>query len=171
MKKIVRLSEDDLTNIVKRIIKEDDEGSMASKKVERIVDSPKVQMKLEDIVSNLSDREKQQIMNVLDNLGIDQYSSAKDAHDAVKDLASEAMSGEMSEEDENETPKQKLGKIMRNIGAANIGNWGGAPAALLIASMTGLPVGIAISWGVSGLLLGLAKVLDPDDASEEKQEV
>jgi hypothetical protein len=167
MKKIVRLNENDLANIVKRIIKEDAEDSMASKKVERIVDSPKVQMKLEDIVSNLSDSEKNKIKNVLDNLGIDQYSSAKDAHDAVKDLAKEAMDGEMSEEEENETPKEKLGRIMRNIGAANIGNWGGVPAAILIASMTGFPAGLAISWGVTGLLLGLAKVLDPDNETEE----
>jgi len=167
MKKIVRLNENDLANIVKRIIKEDAEDSMASKKVERIVDSSKVQMKLEDIVSNLSDSEKNKIKNVLDNLGIDQYSSAKDAHDAVKDLAKEAMDGEMSEEEENETPKEKLGRIMRNIGAANIGNWGGVPAAILIASMTGFPVGLAISWGVTGLLLGLAKVLDPDNETEE----
>ena len=167
MKKIVRLNENDLANIVKRIIKEDAEDSMASKKVERIVDSSKVQMKLEDIVSNLSDNEKNKIKNVLDNLGIDQYSSAKDAHDAVKDLAKEAMDGEMSEEEENETPKEKLGRIMRNIGAANIGNWGGVPAAILIASMTGFPAGLAISWGVTGLLLGLAKVLDPDNETEE----
>jgi len=167
MKKIVRLNENDLANIVKRIIKEDAEDSMASKKVERIVDSPKVQMKLEDIVSNLSDSEKNKIKNVLDNLGIDQYSSAKDAHDAVKDLAKEAMDGEMSEEEENETPKEKLGRIMRDIGAANIGNWGGVPAAILIASMTGFPAGLAISWGVTGLLLGLAKVLDPDNETEE----
>jgi hypothetical protein len=167
MKKIVRLNENDLANIVKRIIKEDAEDSMASKKVERIVDSSKVQMKLEDIVSNLSDSEKNKIKNVLDNLGIDQYSSAKDAHDAVKDLAKEAMDGEMSEEEENETPKEKLGRIMRNIGAANIGNWGGVPAAILIASMTGFPAGLAISWGVTGLLLGLAKVLDPDNETEE----
>jgi hypothetical protein len=167
MKKIVRLNENDLANIVKRIIKEDAEDSMASKKVERIVDSPKVQMKLEDIVSNLSDSEKNKIKNVLDNLGIDQYSSAKDAHDAVKDLAKDAMDGEMSEEEENETPKEKLGRIMRNIGAANIGNWGGVPAAILIASMTGFPAGLAISWGVTGLLLGLAKVLDPDNETEE----
>jgi hypothetical protein len=162
MKKVVRLTENDLTNIVKRIIKEDVEGSMVANKVERIVDSPKVQMKLEDIVSNLSDREINQIKNVLDNLGINEYTSAKEVHDAVKDLASEAMDGEMSEEDENETPKEKLGRILRDIGAANIGNWGGVPAAILIASMTGFPAGLAISWGVTGLLLGLAKVLDPD---------
>jgi hypothetical protein len=162
MKKVVRLTENDLTNIVKRIIKEDAEDSMASRKVERIVDTPKVQMRLEDIVSNLSNREINQIKNVLDNLGIDEYTSAKEVHDAVKDLANEAMDGEMSEEDENETPKEKLGRILRDIGAANIGNWGGVPAAILIASMTGFPAGLAISWGVTGLLLGLAKVLDPD---------
>jgi phosphoribosyl-ATP pyrophosphohydrolase len=84
MKKIVRLTENDLTHIVKRIIKEDAENSIAANKVDRIVDSPKVQMRLEDIVSNLSDREKNQIKDVLNNLGIDQYSSAKDAHDALK---------------------------------------------------------------------------------------
>jgi hypothetical protein len=162
MKKVVRLTENDLTNIVKRIIKEDAEDSMASRKVERIVDTPKVQMRLEDIVSNLSNREINQIKNVLDNLGIDEYTSAKEVHDAVKDLANEAMDGEMSEEDENETPKEKLGRILRDIGAANIVNWGGVPAAILIASMTGFPAGLAISWGVTGLLLGLAKVLDPD---------
>jgi hypothetical protein len=162
MKKVVRLTENDLTNIVKRIIKEDAEDSMASRKVERIVDTPKVQMRLEDIVSNLSNREINQIKNVLDNLGIDEYTSAKEVHDAVKDLANEAMDGEMSEEDENETPKEKLGRILRDIGAANIGNWGGVPAAILIASMTGFPAGLAISWGVTGLLFGLAKVLDPD---------
>jgi hypothetical protein len=162
MKKVVRLTENDLTNIVKRIIKEDAEDSMASRKVERIVDTPKVQMRLEDIVSNLSNREINQIKNVLDNLGIDEYTSAKEVHDAVKDLANEAMDGEMSEEDENETPKETLGRILRDIGAANIGNWGGIPAAILIASMTGFPAGLAISWGVTGLLFGLAKVLDPD---------
>jgi len=162
MKKVVRLTENDLTNIVKRIIKEDAEDSMASRKVERIVDTPKVQMRLEDIVSNLSNREINQIKNVLDNLGIDEYTSAKEVHDAVKDLANEAMDGEMSEEDENETPKETLGRILRDIGAANIGNWGGVPAAILIASMTGFPAGLEISWGVTGLLFGLAKVLDPD---------
>ena len=47
----------------------------------------------------------------------------KIAHSAVKDLADEAMSGEMSEEDENESPKERIAKVLHNIGAGNISAW------------------------------------------------
>ena len=54
MKKVIKLTEGDISYIVKKIIKEDVEESMGAKKVEKIIDSPRVQFRLEDIVSNLS---------------------------------------------------------------------------------------------------------------------
>ncbi len=168
MKKVIKLTEGDLSNIVKRIIKEDAEESMGAQKVEKIIDSPKVQFRLEDIVSNLSEREKMKIKDALNQIGIDEYTSAKDAHSAVKDLADEAMSGEMSEEDENESPKERIAKVLHNIGAGNISAWGGIPAAILIGSMTGFPLGLAISWGTTGLLMGLARILGGEGSETQE---
>jgi hypothetical protein len=44
MKKIVRLTESDLTRIVKRVIKEEENNNMMANKVENLIEKPKVEM-------------------------------------------------------------------------------------------------------------------------------
>jgi acetolactate synthase small subunit len=163
MSKIIRLTESDLTKIVKKVITEQEE-TKAADKIEKVIETPKVLDRLEDIVSNMSEREKMKLKNTLDDLGIDEYSSAKEVHNKIKDISDEEIGGEI-EEDENQTPKEKVADILNSIGAGNISAWGGVPAAILIGgALVGtvaspMVAGFAISWGVTGLLMGLSKLL------------
>jgi hypothetical protein len=170
MKKIVRLTESDLTRIVKRVISEQEKDNLADK-VETTIEKPKVEMKIEDIYSQLSDEEKEELKNTLEDLGIDEYSSAKEVHSKIEDMAGDdVVNGEMSE-DEDKNPRKTAAKILHAIGAANIAAWGGIPAAIGIGSAligtVGAPMvaGFAISWGVTGLLMGLAKLIHKDSDS------
>ena len=170
MGKIIRLTERDLSNLVRRVIREEEEEEEIAGNVESILNKPKVEMKIEDIYSNLSDDEKRKLESSLNNLGIDEYTSPKKAHDAVQNVV-DNIGGEMSEGDENMGPKEKVANILHGIGEANIAAWGGVPAAIviggLLAGTVGAPMiaGFAISWGVTALLMGLAKLLAKDKAS------
>lgn len=171
MKKIVRLNESDLVNIVKRVITEEENTNMIANKAETIVNSPKVEMKIEDIYSNMSDKDKQQLQMVLDKLGVDENSSAKEIHNKIENVVSDNMGGEMSEEEE-ESPRLKAARILHAIGMGNIAAWGGVPAAIGIGSLlmgtVGAPMvaGFGISWGATVLLAGLAKLLAGDKADD-----
>jgi len=176
MKKIVRLTESDLTRIVKRVIKEEENNNMMANKVENLIEKPKVEMKLEDIYSQLTDEEKEELKMTLDNLGIDETSSANEVHSKIENAFSDnMMGGEMSEEEDSDL-RQKAAKIMHGIGAKNIAGWGGVPAAILIGgALVGtvaapMAAGFAISWGVTGLLMGLAKLVAKDDSYMETNE-
>jgi hypothetical protein len=157
MKKVIRLTESDLTKIVKRVIKENEEEGMAVNKVENFVEKPKVQNYINKMISKLSDEEIQELENSLKDLGIDGNSGAEEIHDIVVNN-SESQNTEMTEENEN--PKDKVAEILHRIGAGNIAAWGGVPAAIAIGSATGMPMGFAISWGVTGLLMGIAHLLN-----------
>lgn len=171
MGKIIRLTENDLARIVRRVIKEEKEENMSTK-VEKIINLPKVESKIEDIYSNLSDEEKENLKMVLDNLGVDENSSASEVHGSIVSAVEDRIGGEMSEEDENENPKHKAAKILHSIGAGNISAWGGVPAAIaiggLLAGTVGAPMvaGFAVSWGTTALLMGLAKLLAGDEKVE-----
>jgi hypothetical protein len=171
MAKIIKLTEGDLSRIVKRVIREDEEKSMVANKVEQIVDLPKVEMRIEDIYSNLSDVQKEKLKGVLDRLNIDEFSSAKEVHNKVENVVADKIGGEMGEGDENMEPKQKIARILHSIGAGNISAWGGVPAAILIGGAIGsVATGFALSWGVTGLLMGLAKLIAKDDTNVETNE-
>ena len=167
MKKIIRLTESDLARIVKRVIKENQEEKIADK-VAEVIELPKVEMKIEDIYSNLSDEDKMNFKMVLDNLGIDENSTAKEVHDAIETEVGNEISGEIGE---NESTRNKASEILHAIGAGNIAAWGGVPAAIaiggLLAGTVGAPMaaGFAISWGATALLMGLAKLLKDDSPS------
>ena len=166
MKKIIRLTESDLVRIVKRVVSEQTEQNDLSTKVEKVINHPKVEMKLEDIYSNLDDDAKMELQNVLDNLGIDENSSADEVHSKIESTIEDNDGGEMLE---NENPRHKVVKILHGIGAANIAAFGGIPAAIAIgAALSGtvgspMAAGFAISWGATGLLMGLARLLAGDD--------
>ena len=98
MSRIIRLTERDLSNLVRRVIREQEEEEEIAGNVESILNKPKVEMKIEDIYSNLSDDEKRKLESSLNNLGIDAYTSPKEAHDAVQNVADNVV-GEMSEGD------------------------------------------------------------------------
>jgi|LakMenE18May11ns_1017448.scaffolds.fasta_scaffold9959653_24 hypothetical protein len=61
--------------------------------------------------------------------------------------------------------------VLHAIGAGNIAAWGGIPAAIaiggLLAGTVGAPfaAGLAVSWGTTALLMGLAKLLKDDPSS------
>lgn len=173
MKKIIRLTEGDLTRIVKRVIKENEDSKM-SHKVEQVIENPKVEMKIEDVYSNLTIEDKEKLQKILDNLGVDANSSAKEVHDAIKSEVGSDIHGEMTED---ESPRNKVADILHSIGAGNIAAWGGVPAAiaiggLLTATGVGAPMalGFAASWGATGLLMGLAKLLKQDPEVEENED-
>jgi len=175
MARIIRLTERDLSNLVRRVIREEEEQDEIAGNVESILNKPKVEMKIEDIYSNLSDDEKRKLESSLNNLGIDEYTSPKEAHDAVQNVA-DNVGGEIGEGDENMNPKEKIADILHGIGEGNIAAWGGVPAAIviggLLAGTVGSPMiaGFAISWGVTALLMGLAKLLAKDKSNEDQPE-
>jgi hypothetical protein len=169
MKKIIRLTENDLSRIVKRIIKEEETQNKIAAEVDDVLEKPKVQDRIEDIYSNFTDRDIENIKRVLDNLGIDEYSSAKEVHTAIEKKIGDKIGGEIGE---NESLRNKASEILHGIGAANISAWGGVPAAIgiggILAGTVGAPfaAGLAVSWGVTALLMGIAKLLKEDPPTE-----
>jgi hypothetical protein len=149
---------------------QENENKEIAAKVEPILNKPEVEKKIEDIYSNLSDDEKKELESSLKKLGINASTSPKEAHDAVQNVA-DNVGGGMSEGDENIDPKKKVADILHGIGEGNIAAWGGVPAAIVIGGLlsgtVGAPMiaGFAISWGVTGLLMGLAKLLNAEKAS------
>jgi phosphoenolpyruvate carboxylase len=160
MAKIVRLTENDLTRIVKRVIKEQYNEEIV-KKVEDAIESPKIQNNVEYILDRMSDDDKEEMLELFNELNIDENSSIEEIHNKILEYSNSfhRYGGEMSEEESHSSAKHKAREILHDIGAANIAAWGGVPAAIAIGSMTGMPIGFAISWGVTGLLMGLAKAL------------
>jgi hypothetical protein len=175
MGRIIRLTERDLSNLVRRVIREQEEEEEIAGNVESILNKHKVEMKIEHIYSNLSDDEKRKLESSLNNLGIDEYTSPKEAHDAVQNVA-DNVGGEIGEGDENMDSREKVADILQEIGGANMGAFGGVPAAIVIGGLlvgtVGSPfvAGLAISWGVTGLLMGLAKLLAKDKSKDDQPE-
>jgi len=187
MKKIIRLTESDLTKIVKRVIREQEENSMIANKVEQIIDSPRIESKIENVISDLSPEEIEDLKNTLDSLGINSFSSASDVHNKIENLMP-SESGELGEEDYSgvygkKIPrisptygknngdeysgdiKKKLAKILHYIGEGNVKAWAGIPAAIAIGSQIGTVAGgFAISWAITGLFMGIAKLLDKKES-------
>jgi hypothetical protein len=172
MKKIIRLTENDLSRIVKRIIKEEKTQNKIAAKVDDVLEKPEVQDKIEDIYKNFDKRDKVKLKNVLDDLGINEYSSAKEVHTAIEKKIEDKIGGEIGE---NESPRNKASKILHGIGAANISAWGGVPAAIaiggLLSTTVGAPfvAGLAVSWGATALLMGIAKLLKEDPSIEQSE--
>jgi hypothetical protein len=158
MAKIVRLTESDLTRIVKKVIKESEE-EVISQKVEDVIDNPKVEHRIDNMLSNLSDEDLEEIQDTLSDLGIDENSDVSEVHAKLSQHSGHHSNEEMTESGEPSNPKHKVREILHSIGAGNIAAWGGVPAAIAIGSAIGMPLGFAISWGVSGLLVGIAKAM------------
>jgi len=170
MRKVIRLTEDDLRRIVNRVIKEQEQTQEVADKVEMVLEKPSVQNKIDNMLTRLSEDQIEEIKDTLDELGIDENTSAEEVVSMVNDDAVSDdldMDSELSEEDEKENMKHKVAKVLNAIGAGNIATWGGVPTAIAIGAFTGFPMGVAISIGVSALLCGLAKAIAPEKDKPE----
>ena len=120
-----------------------------SKASDKIADDPKIQQS----VAQLSPDQINKIKQELKRLGINSNTSAVDIE---RKIEAQNVSENITEGD----TKEKIAKVLQGIGAANIAAWGGVPAAIAIGTQTGMPLGFAISWGATTILMGLAKLLD-----------
>jgi len=136
-------------------------------KVEDVVNSnQQFQNSIDAIIGALSDEEKAELQNALSSNGITASSSAEEIHGAISQ-PQEGGEQEMAEMHDGEKGskkeiRHKVADIMHAVGAGNVAAWGGVPAAIAIGSMTGMPLGFAISWGATAVLMALAKKLNPD---------
>ncbi len=169
MKKVIRLTESDLTRLIKRVVMEQRDETKIGLKAEKLIHTPKVEMKIEDVFSNLSEEDKQELSSILNQLGIDENSSIEEIYRIIQNKVGEYESHAEMTEGEEMSPRKKAAEIFDAIGAGNLKLFGGFPVAVAIggalAGTVGSPVaaGLAISWGASTLLLGLAKLLAKDE--------
>ena len=138
---------------------EESPEEMAADRIEDVMDNPKVEDRIERIVDRLSNKEKMLIQRSLEEMGITPESSVEDVHQVVQSNMEEISTGEMTEEDEK-SDKQKIADFLEGIGGGNMAAWGGVPLAIAIGGTVGsMGVGFAASWGLTGLLYGIAKLL------------
>jgi hypothetical protein len=132
MSRVIRLSESDLTRIVRRVIKEQEQQEL----VMNIVNSPKLKGLADQALSNLSARELVSLKKNLNSIGIDDNTSLSDAVN-VGNIALQ-QSKEQSElsEDEGEGEEKltfvdrvKMG--MSTLGLANTALFGGLGSSLI----------------------------------------
>ena len=169
MKKIVKLTESDLTRLIKRVVMEQRDETKIGLKAEKLLHTPKVERKIEDAFSNMSEEDKQELSSILNQLGIDENSSVEEIYRIIQNKVGEYESHAEMTEGEEMSPRKKAAEIFHAIGEMNIENWGGLPTALIIGgALMGtvaapFTTGLAVSWGASTLLLGLAKLLAKDE--------
>ena len=141
-------------------------------KVEDIVNNdPGFQDKIDAIIGALSDEDMAQLQSALAANGIDANSSADDIHAVIEQpQEGEQEIGENMGHDPKKQVKHKVANILHSVGAGNIAAWGGVPAAIVIGSMTGMPLGFAISWGATAVLMAVAKKLNQGVEKESMYE-
>ena len=83
MKKVIRLTESDLTHIVKRVIKEEQDRTTAIEAT-RSFEQPKVEEKFDVLYDKLTPNQKNALQTVINNLRITPQDSAKIIHDKVE---------------------------------------------------------------------------------------
>jgi len=138
---------------------EESPEEMAADRIEEVMDNPKVEDRIERIVDRLSNKEKMLIQRSLEEMGITPESSVEDVHQVIQSNMEEISTAEMTEGEEK-SDKQKIADFLEGIGGGNMAAWGGVPLAIAIGGTVGsMGVGFAASWGLTGLLYGIAKLL------------
>lgn len=133
-----------------------------SEKIEKIIEKPKTENFFDRMVDDLSARQVSELTQILQDLNIDSQTSADEIHDKIEEKVSEnPIEVEMDEAEKQDDKQQKIANTLNAIGASNIAAWAGVPSAIAIGLGVGsVATGFAISWGVTALLMGLAKALD-----------
>ena len=122
MAKLVRLTESDLTRLVKRVINEQEKADLASK----LVNSPRLNKMVDNVLGNLNPRELNNIKSSLRSVGIGPNTDVIDAitiSDDVLDSVSMESDGEMMEDDERTDTKESVkDKVLAGLAAIGIAN-------------------------------------------------
>lgn len=135
---------------------------------QKIANSPKLANRMDAIVSNLSDDQLAELEMVLDNLNVTSSSSPQEIHNKLESMVhSERKQMEMPEAvgfekpamSKDEKAKREMIKTFEAIGGANIAAWGGVPAAMVIGAFSSMPIGFAVSWGVTAVLYTAASAI------------
>ena len=124
--------------------------------VEQTFENPEFKSAMFDLVTSLSSRDAQRIKDELASLGITPDSDPEEIAAEIQ-AQSDIETDELQENLEDKS--KKIGEVLHDIGAANVSAWAGVPAAIAIGALTGMPLGFAISWGATAVLMGLAKML------------
>jgi hypothetical protein len=129
----------------------------AEMKVEKLVDRADVEQELENILANLSDEEKENLMQLANMSPMEIHNQIENEIENQEHNVD--VDSEMSES-VNKTEKEKIADIMNGIAQSNIAAFGGVPLAIALGGVFGtFAGGLAISWGATAVLYGLAKLL------------
>jgi hypothetical protein len=107
MAKIVRLTESDLTRLVRRVVNEQAKADIATE----LVNSPRLNKMVDNVLGNLNPRELNNIKSSLRSIGIGPNTDVIDAitiADDVLDSVSMDSDGEMMEDDERTDAKESV---------------------------------------------------------------
>jgi len=122
MAKIVRLTESDLTRLVRRVVNEQAKTELAS----QLVNSPRLNKMVDNLLDNLNPRELNNIKSSLRSVGIGPNTDVIDAitiADDVLDSVSMDSDGEMMEDDERTDTKETVkDKVLAGLAAIGIVN-------------------------------------------------
>jgi hypothetical protein len=122
MAKLVRLTESDLTRLVKKVINEQEKAELAS----QLVNSPRLNKMVDNVLGNLNPRELNNIKSSLRSVGIGPNTDVVDAitiADDVLDSVSMDSDVEMMEDDERTDTKESVkDKVLAGLAALGIVN-------------------------------------------------
>jgi hypothetical protein len=160
MSRVIRLSESDLTRIVRRIISEQEQQELAF----NIVNSPKLKDLTDQVLSILSTRELISLKKNLENFGIDKNISLSDAitvgNIAVQQSKEQSELSEDEEESEeklNFSDRVRMG--MSTLGFFNTVLYGGLGSSLVekvadyVNINTSAPVEQAVSLAIGIIIM------------------
>lgn len=152
MKKIIKITENDLIRIVKRVIKENEEewidssNDMEDSDFSKMTTTKKIISKTKNAMLNLSEKDKEILMDFLEK------NNVKDLQKLVKqELNGETMS---IHEDTDSTYKTRrvIGKILRTVGV--VAALGMLPSHILISGVISAMLGFtAIGLGALAVLI------------------
>ena len=125
--------------------------------------STKIEHHLDNMVSQLSDEQVQQLQQELDSMGITSHSSIKDVINVVKQ--EDTMELDMNEV----MKKEKVADLLSNIGSGLVTSTlvPLIPLAIGHAMNIGFAGGLAVHFATAGLLIHLAKALGKKEGSSE----
>jgi hypothetical protein len=165
MKKIVRLTESELTKIVKKVIYETEKKETEKNKVEDLVNDPEFLSAIRSKLSGMSDEQLDRIKSQLSDLGISKNSSIEQINSKVKSRKSDdsdesEADSELSEDSPQNkvSKKHKIANTLDDIGASSMSNFSNVITSGKKDFM-GQVIAIGTNLLVSGLLLGIAKLL------------
>jgi len=104
MKKVIRLTESDLTKIIRRVIREQENEV----EIEDVLNSPKVEKAAEEVVNQMSSKDLQDLKRAFSMLGVSPTSSFGEVKSAVENIQQDMNDTNELQEDEKMSPKKKM---------------------------------------------------------------